>query len=175
MSPNSANHTTTTVLGSDVDLAGTLASTGVRMMVRSKQTEGGFSLVQHRIAPHSMTSPVHRHSREDEYTVVQSGRVAAMVGDEVVYAETGAMIFKPRGQWHAVWNPDDAPARILEIITPGGMEDLFELMPKLLAEAGSAAESVAARVEADFGIEFDLVATAEIAQTHGVGFGIESH
>ena len=142
MSPNSPNNTTTTVLGPDEDLAGTLAATGVRMMVRSKQTEGGFSLVQHRIAPHSMTSPVHRHSREDEYTVVQSGRVAAMVGDEVVYAETGAMIFKPRGQWHAVWNPDDAPARILEIITPGGMEDLFELMPKLLAEAGSAAESV---------------------------------
>ncbi|MGE2842892.1 hypothetical protein ACQGFI_05225 [Rhodococcus sp. 2.95] len=45
MSPNSPNNTTTTVLGPDEDLAGTLAATGVRMMVRNKQTEGGFSLL----------------------------------------------------------------------------------------------------------------------------------
>ena len=160
-----------TVLGPDEDPAGTLAVSGARIMVREHQTDGGFALVEHRIPPRRLTSPVHRHAREDEYTVVQSGRVAALLGDRVVYAEAGAMIFKPRGQWHAVWNPDDREARILEIITPGGLEGLFEQVPELPAD-GSLPDTTA--LTERFGVEFDLVATAELARTHGVGFGPHS-
>jgi len=140
-------------------------------MVREHQTDGVFALVEHRIPSRRLTSPVHRHAREDEYTVVQSGRVAALLGDRVVYAEAGAMIFKPRGQWHAVWNPDDREARILEIITPGGLEGLFEQVPELPAD-GSLPDTAA--LTERFGVDFDLVATAELVRTHGVSFGSHS-
>ena len=44
----------------------------------------------------------------------------AVLGDEVVYAEPGDLVCKPRGQWHTFWNAGDGPARILEIISPRG-------------------------------------------------------
>jgi len=38
----------------------------------------------------------------------------------------GDFIFKPRGQWHTFWNAGDEPARILEIISPAGFEQIFD-------------------------------------------------
>ncbi|MDQ4128209.1 MAG: cupin domain-containing protein [Actinomycetota bacterium] len=46
--------------------------------------------------------------------------MGARLGDEVVYAATGDLVFKPRGQWHTFWNAGDRPCRVLEIISPGG-------------------------------------------------------
>src|SRR3712207_8119431 len=42
-------------------------------------------------------------------------------GVEVV-AEAGSLLFKPRGEWHTFWNAGDEPARMLELISPGGFE-----------------------------------------------------
>jgi hypothetical protein len=54
--------------------------------------------------------------------------MGAQLGDEIVYAEAGDFVFKPRGQWHSFWNASDEPARILEIIAPAGFEDYFREM-----------------------------------------------
>ena len=62
---------------------------------------------------------------EDEYSFVLEGRMGALLGDEVVYAEAGDLVFKPRDQWHTFWNAGDEPCRILEIIAPGGFEHFF--------------------------------------------------
>jgi mannose-6-phosphate isomerase-like protein (cupin superfamily) len=43
-----------------------------------------------------------------------------------VYAEPGDVVAKPRGQWHTFWNAGDSTLRILEIITPGGVEELLK-------------------------------------------------
>jgi hypothetical protein len=56
---------------------------------------------------------------------VLEGSVGALLGDEVLVAEPGDLVFKPRGQWHTFWNAGDTPARILEIISPAGFEDFF--------------------------------------------------
>jgi hypothetical protein len=50
--------------GQLVDLGGL----GVRFMVDAEQTGGSFSLVEHPMAPRTLGSPVHTHSREDEYS-----------------------------------------------------------------------------------------------------------
>ena len=81
--------------------------------------------------------PLHRHNREDEYSYVLEGRMGALLGDEVVYAETGDFVFKPRKQWHTFWNAGDEPARILEIISPAGFEKFFEEV----VDAGGVAEA----------------------------------
>jgi mannose-6-phosphate isomerase-like protein (cupin superfamily) len=83
---------------------------------------GGFSLVEHPMPPRALAAPLHRHSREDEYSYVIEGRMGALLGDDVVYAEPGDLVHKPRDQWHTFWNAGDAPCRILEIIAPGGLE-----------------------------------------------------
>ena len=75
-------------------------------------------------------------SREDEFTVVLAGTVGARVGDKVVEAGAGASMVKPRGTPHAMWNLGPEPARVLEVVSPGGLEDYFEeLAPVLRAKA----------------------------------------
>ena len=83
------------------------------------------------MSPHALAAPLHRHAREDEYSYVVEGRVGALLGDEVVLAGPGDLIFKPRNQWHTFWNAGDEPARLLEIISPAGFERFFEELVEL--------------------------------------------
>ena len=50
----------------------------------------------------------------------------ASLGDQVVYADSGDLVFEPRDQWHTFWNAGDSVCRILEIISPAGFEHYFE-------------------------------------------------
>jgi mannose-6-phosphate isomerase-like protein (cupin superfamily) len=111
-----------------------LGSVGVRFMAWAEETGGGFSLVEHPIPPRTLVAPLHRHSREDEYSFVLEGRMGALLGDEVIYADAGDLAFKPRNQWHTFWNPDETPCRILEIISPGGFEHFFDELADLMQQ-----------------------------------------
>jgi mannose-6-phosphate isomerase-like protein (cupin superfamily) len=134
-----------------------LESVGVRFMAWTEETGGGFSLVEHPIPPRTLVAPVHRHSREDEYSYVIEGRMGALLGDDVVYAEVGDLAFKPRNQWHTFWNPDDRPCRILEIISPGGFEGFFDELATAMASP-----------------EFEPAATAELGSRYGLELDPES-
>src|SRR5262245_42428839 len=75
-----------------------LGSIGARMMAWAEETGAGFSLVEHPMPPRHLAAPIHRHSREDEYSFVLEGRMGALLGDDVVYAGPGDFAFKPRDQ-----------------------------------------------------------------------------
>ncbi len=98
---------------------------GVNWKVNGGDTEQRFAIVHHPIAPHALAAPLHYHHNEDELSFVLRGRLGALLGDEVVTAETGSWVFKPRRQWHTFWNPDDSPCEIIEIISPAGFENFF--------------------------------------------------
>ncbi len=120
--------TTTKIVGPGDGKAGTLGSIGARLMIEGFETGGGFSLVEHPMPPRALAAPLHRHLREDEYSYVLSGRLGAVLGDDVVEPGPGDLVFKPRMQWHTFWNPGDEPASILEIIAPAGFEQFFAAM-----------------------------------------------
>jgi mannose-6-phosphate isomerase-like protein (cupin superfamily) len=105
---------------------GFLGTIGVRFMISGDEARGGFSLVEHPMSPRALAAPLHRHNLEDEYSFVLRGQVGALLGDEVLVAQPGDLIFKPRNQWHTFWNAGDEPATILEIISPAGFEKFFE-------------------------------------------------
>src|SRR5215471_21519608 len=75
--------------------------------------------------PRALAAPMHRHHREDEYSFVLEGTIGALLGNAVVTANPGDLVFKPRNQWHTFWNAGDQRARILEIISPAGFENYF--------------------------------------------------
>ena len=132
--------------------AGSLGGIGVRFMLDGDEAGGRVSVVEHPMGPHALAAPLHRHNREDEYSYVLEGRMGAMLGDEVVIAEAGDFVFKPRGQWHTFWNAGDEPARILEIISPAGFERFFDELVDLGGAADTAPEVFAelcARYELD--------------------------
>ena len=117
--------TATKVVGPRDGTAGFLGSIGVRFMIDGEEAGGRFSLVEHPMSARALAAPMHRHTREDEYSYVLEGRVGALLGDEVVIGGPGDLVFKPRGQWHTFWNAGEEPARILEIISPAGFERFF--------------------------------------------------
>ena len=122
---------TARVLGPQDGKAGFLGSIGVRFMIDAGDSGGGFSLVEHPMGPRALAAPLHRHTREDEYSYVLEGRVGALLGEEIVHGEPCDLIFKRRGQWHTFWNAGDEPARILEIISPAGFERFFDELSNL--------------------------------------------
>ncbi len=134
-----------------------------RFLVAGSETEGRISIVEHRVEPYALPGPLHRHSREDEYSFVIEGRVTAVSNGNLFEAEAGDLIFKPRGEWHAFWNPTDAPLRILEIITPAGLEDLF----RALGGADLDPETLPA-MAAEYGCELDFSGTAVLLEQHGL-------
>jgi len=114
-----------TVIGPGDGKAGFLGSIGVRFMINGEDAGGDFSLVEHPLSPRALAAPLHRHTREDEYSFVLEGRMGGLLGDEVVEAGPGELVFKPRNQWHTFWNAGEVPCRILEIIAPAGFEHYF--------------------------------------------------
>jgi mannose-6-phosphate isomerase-like protein (cupin superfamily) len=144
-----------------------LQSVGVRFMAWTEETGGGFSLVEHPIPPKTLVAPLHKHSREDEYSFVVEGRMGALLGDDVVYAETGDLAFKPRDQWHTFWNPDETPCRILEIISPGGFDHYFDELAAAMASADFGPEK-AGQIGARYGLEFDPESVPRLCAEHGL-------
>lgn len=143
-------------------------SFGARFMVWGEEAGGGFSLVEHPIAPRALVAPLHRHIHEDEYSFVLEGRMGAQLGDQVVYAEVGDLVFKPRNQWHTFWNAGDTPCRILEIISPAGFEHMFDELT-----SGNITVEVAQSIQARYGLEVDYDSVARLCSEHGLTFGSE--
>jgi mannose-6-phosphate isomerase-like protein (cupin superfamily) len=156
------------VLGPDAgEMAGATEIRTDRFMIDGADTAGRLSVVEHTLAPHALAGPLHYHTREDEYSYVLEGRLGALLGDEEVFAEPGDLVFKPRGQWHTFWNPGDTPTRILELITPAGLEDLFRELGAPGVEMDPATlPALAAR----YGCKVDFQGTTTIIQQHGLTF-----
>jgi mannose-6-phosphate isomerase-like protein (cupin superfamily) len=151
-----------------------LGQLGVRFMIWTEETGGGFSLVEHPMPPKVLAAPLHRHAREDEYSYVLEGRMGAQLGDEVVFAAAGDLVFKPRNQWHTFWNAGDTPCRILEIISPGGFEHYFaELAAQIDAMHDASPGRVLAKSDLPtrYAIEFKPESIAELCSRHGLRFG----
>jgi quercetin dioxygenase-like cupin family protein len=142
------------VVGPRDGKAGFLGSIGVRFMIDGEEAHGGFSLVEHPMSPRALAAPLHRHTHEDEYSYVLEGRFGALLGDEVVVASPGDLIFKPRNQWHTFWNAGDEPARILEIISPAGFERFFSELVDL-GGVTRAEPLILADLCARYGLEMD--------------------
>ena len=130
------------IVGPKDGKAGFLGSIGVRFMTFGEETGERFSLVEHPMGPRALAAPLHRHTREDEYSYVVKGRMGALLGDDVVYAEAGDYVYKPRNQWHTFWNAGDEPCYILEIISPAGFEGFFEELSDMGGVANVAPETL---------------------------------
>jgi quercetin dioxygenase-like cupin family protein len=96
----------------------------VVVRVRAEQTGGVMAVIEETIPPGALITP-HTH-QNDVWVHVLAGEIGVLVGDETAPAGPGAWALKPRNVLHAMWNSEAAPARIIEVLTPGGSEKWFE-------------------------------------------------
>src|SRR5437867_9028781 len=102
-----------------------LGGLGVDFKIAADATGGAFAIVEHPIEPGRLVPP-HVHTREDEFSYVIEGEIGVRVGDQEAQAPQGSYIFKPRGVPHTFWNAGTQLARIIEIISPPGLDKFFE-------------------------------------------------
>jgi mannose-6-phosphate isomerase-like protein (cupin superfamily) len=149
---------------------GFLGSIGVRFMVDGPDAAERFSLVEHPMSPRALAAPLHLHTREDEYSFVLEGRMGALLGDDVVEAGPGDLVFKPRNQWHTFWNAGDEPCRILEIISPAGFERFFQELSDLGGALKADPEKLA-DLNTRYGLEMQPESVPELLERFGLRIG----
>jgi len=158
------------VVGPGEGRQGFLGSIGVRFLIDGPEAGERFSLVEHPMSPRALAAPLHLHTREDEYSFVLQGRMGAMLGDNVVEAGPGDLVFKPRNQWHTFWNAGDEPCRILEIISPAGFERFFQE----LADMGGVTQvdpEAFAQLRDRYGLEMQADTVPELMERFGLRMG----
>jgi mannose-6-phosphate isomerase-like protein (cupin superfamily) len=117
------------------------------------------------LPPRTLGAPLHRHRNEDEYTFVVTGSPSVMLDGEVISAEPGMWIIKPRGLWHTFWNARKTPCSIIEVVSPAGFERYF----REIAEAPGDVEHLA-RVNKAYAIDMDLESVAALCERFGLAF-----
>ena len=55
------------------------------------------------------------------------------MGEQTVIARTGSFILIPRGTVHSLHNAGTTPARLLVVISPGGMERMYGEIGRILS------------------------------------------
>ena len=114
----------------------TLKKTLFRYGIGADETDGRLSMLEVTIPPRTLIKP-HIHTNEDEFSLVLSGPIGIRSADETIEeVPTGTWLIKPRSVPHAMWNLADEPARVLEVVMPGGLERYFEEIEPVLREHG---------------------------------------
>jgi mannose-6-phosphate isomerase-like protein (cupin superfamily) len=141
-----------------------IPGTPFRHLIRAADTEGRFSTQSAVLPPGKLVIP-HTHHNEDEFSFVFRGSIGGRVGDEDVVVDEGGFLFKPKGIVHALWNPTDVDAIVIEFISPAGFEGFFEEMGALQAGAGrEAVRDIATR----YGQTPHPELVAELSELYGV-------
>jgi mannose-6-phosphate isomerase-like protein (cupin superfamily) len=144
-----------------------LSGFGIHWKIEGAETGKRFSVVHHPLAPRHLAAPLHRHHREDEYSYVLGGRMGAMLGDEVVVAEAGSWVFKPRGQWHSFWNAGEEPCEIIEVISPAGFEAYFRELAAIWPDLSQVGPLLA-----KYELDMDPASVPMLCQRFGLVSGI---
>ena len=140
---------------------------GVRFCYKVETADcgGTLAVMEVEIPAHTLVKP-HSHTREDEFSLVLEGTVGIRVGDRESSAGPGSYLIKPRHTPHAMWNPGSSPARVVEILSPAGLEAYFETLAPILSEHRPAAEYY--QLAEDYGITIQDDWIEELERTHGV-------
>ena len=126
---------------------------------------GSISIVEHVFAPGFLVPP-HRHTREDEISYVVEGEIGFRSNGREVSLGAGGYIVKPRDELHSMWNATDAPARMIEIITPAGFERYFVEVAEAVAAAGRVGPDILDPIADRLGLTFDMTEVPDLVARH---------
>ena len=91
-----------------------------------KVTDGAWALLEHTLPANFAGAPLHWHKVTHQGFYVLAGKVTFQLGAQIFTADSGAFVSVPTGTFHTFSNEQDQPARLLEIIIPGGVENSFK-------------------------------------------------
>jgi quercetin dioxygenase-like cupin family protein len=113
----------------------------LNLLMTSEETDGAYALWESIILPGGGV-PWHVHHNEDEAWYVLEGNITFTVENgEPLVATPGTLVYRPKERPHAFQNRSDRPARMLTLVTPGGLEEFFREIDGVTSIATIAAAS----------------------------------
>lgn len=109
----------------------------------TEDTRGAISLFRVE-APPGAGIPLHTHEHEDETFVIEEGQLELTLGKTSRIAGAGETAFLPRAVPHAWAVHGTQRARVILIVTPGGLERYFEELATKPGESPPPPEEVVA-------------------------------
>lgn len=94
-----------------------------RLLVTGKETDGAYSVTEIVVAP-EMGVPMHKHPGLEAFYVLE-GTFAFQVGDSVLTGHIGDYVTIPPLVFHIWKNVGTNAGRVLCLLAPGGMEQMF--------------------------------------------------
>jgi quercetin dioxygenase-like cupin family protein len=125
----------------------------VTVLLSAEQTGGAFTMARV-VTPHGGGPPPHYHTDEDEWFLVEEGRIELWRDGVWTEVPAGTAIFLPRGTPHTYRNCGDTPLRFIMHTTPAGFEVFFERIAEVCEVPGGP----------------DMRRISEIAAEHGIFF-----
>jgi quercetin dioxygenase-like cupin family protein len=92
----------------------------VTIKAAGEATGGRCAVIEH-LAPKGPGSPLHVHSREDEWFYVTEGELVFWIGGVRIAAPAGSFVYGPRGIPHT-YMVSSEQARFLVVVEPAGFE-----------------------------------------------------
>jgi len=106
-----------------------------RQIVTKDATSSGLVVYEIMMDGRAPGTPPHRHENEDEFLYVTKGEVSVQIEDTVHRVTEGAMVVKPRGQFHAFWNGSSEPAKMILVVAgDGDFEGFFNAVEAAAAD-----------------------------------------
>jgi mannose-6-phosphate isomerase-like protein (cupin superfamily) len=93
-----------------------------QVLLRGGQTDGVLSVIEVPAGPDFGGPPLHHHDFDEAFYVLE-GTMTFQLGDALLTAGAGELVFAPRGSHHTLANLSGAPARVLIVCTPSGFEN----------------------------------------------------
>jgi quercetin dioxygenase-like cupin family protein len=138
--------------------------------VTAEASGGSLKIEEWGLPPGEMIPP-HTHAREDECSFVLEGEMKCYVDGEVVLAQKGSYVIKPRGVPHAFYNSGAKTVRVMEILTPGdSFEGYFDAYEEIVSGQMSEEEHRKERAELGkrYGITWQDQNFAEVEALFGI-------
>lgn len=124
----------------------------------AETTAGRVAVIEH-LSPRGSGSPLHVHSREDEWFYVIEGELTFWVGGQVIDAPAGSFVYGPRGIPHTFLVSSET-ARFLLVTEPGNFSGFLRTLAQpadavVIPPPATEPPDVAAmsQVAAEYGIE----------------------
>jgi quercetin dioxygenase-like cupin family protein len=95
-----------------------------RFLVTGAETDGKYALFEAYVSPGGGPPP-HVHSREEEGFFILEGEIVFYLGEERIVATKGMFANMPVGTPHRFKNESNAPAKMLILVAPSGLENMF--------------------------------------------------
>ncbi|HVJ69165.1 MAG TPA: cupin domain-containing protein [Caulifigura sp.] len=95
-----------------------------RMLATGKETDGKYALID-ALVPPGGGPPPHRHSREEEGFYVLDGELTITCDGERQTLSAGMFANLPIGSLHSFKNEGATAVRMLILIAPAGLEEMF--------------------------------------------------